>query len=96
MATLTDDFGGIWRMLIPLSRRHPSYHAMHVAGKALERAWPAWRERYRLAGKRPEMRSRRRESVPCQLVRTDRPVHRTVPRTAASRFHRQRPPRHAA
>ena len=76
-AALTPDCGPIqeiscraeWRMLIPLSRHHDSYHAMAVAGKALERAWSAWRERYGLAGKQPETRSRRRYCIPCQELR---------------------------
>jgi hypothetical protein len=77
MAMLTADCDGIqeigcaneWRILVPLSRRHPSYHAMAVAGKSLERTWSAWRERYGLAGKRPETRPRRREAIPCQELR---------------------------
>ena len=77
MATLSPECGPIqeiscqteWRMLIPLLRLHPSYHAMSKAGKALERAWSAWRERYGLAGKRPETRARRRYCIPCQELR---------------------------
>jgi hypothetical protein len=59
------------RLLLPLSRLTPEYHAMSVAGKHLERVWGHWRRRYGLAGKNPETRVYRRHSVPCQQLRAD-------------------------
>lgn len=58
------------RMLIPLSRLTESYNALHVAGKNLERVWGHWRQRYRVAGKAPDTRTRRRQSIGCQVTRS--------------------------
>lgn len=58
------------RLLVPLSRLTESYNAMHIAGKNLERVWNHWRQRYRVAGKAPDTRTRRRLSIGCQETRS--------------------------
>jgi len=55
---------------VPLSRLTEPYHAMHIAGKNLERVWNHWRQRYRVAGKAPDTRTRRRLSISCQEARS--------------------------
>lgn len=77
MLGLTADCGGVQqiscrtnpRLLVPLSRLSPQYHAMSIAGKHLERVWGHWRRRYGVAGQEPDTRTYRRESVPCQRLR---------------------------
>lgn len=46
-------------MLIPLSRRSETYHALADAGKSLEHVFRHWRDRYRVAGNNPDTRPRR-------------------------------------
>jgi hypothetical protein len=77
MLGLTADCGGVQqiscrihpRLLVPLSRLSPQYHAMSIAGKHLGRVWGHWRRRYGVAGQEPDTRTYRRESVPCQRLR---------------------------
>lgn len=74
---LTDGCAGIQemrcavepRLILPLSRLHPSYHAMGVASKQTERVWHHWRTRYAIAGKNSATRTKRRRSQPCQELR---------------------------
>lgn len=59
------------RLLVPLSRLTPEYNAMRRVGLNLERVWGHWRQRYRVAGKAPDTRTRRRQSVVCQDLRAE-------------------------
>jgi hypothetical protein len=59
------------RLLVPLSRLTEQYNAMRHVGLNLERVWGHWRQRYRVAGKAPDTRTRRRESITCQELRAE-------------------------
>lgn len=59
------------RLLLPLSRLTEQYHAMSSGGKQMERIWAHWRQRYNIAGKSADTRTRRVGSVRCQELRAE-------------------------
>lgn len=48
-----------WRMLIPMSRTSPTYHALAKAGKNKEHGFRHWRDRYTVAGSDIDNRPKR-------------------------------------
>lgn len=48
-----------WRMLVPLSRRSETYHALGDMSKSMEHVFRHWRDRYGVAGNNPDTRPRR-------------------------------------
>ncbi len=48
-----------WRLLVPMSRRSPTYHALSQAGKNPERVFRHWRDRYSVNGNSVDGRPKR-------------------------------------
>jgi hypothetical protein len=58
-----------WRMLVPLSRLSPLYHALRKSHQSYEHVHRHWRDRYSSAGKNLESRLKRR-GIPAQELRS--------------------------
>ena len=48
-----------WRLLTPISRLSPTYHALGNTGKSFERVFRHWRDRYTVAGNDIDSRPKR-------------------------------------
>jgi hypothetical protein len=57
-----------WRLLIPISRYTPYYHALRKSHETFERVFRHWRDRYGVAGKNADTRLKR-PGVPFQQLR---------------------------
>jgi hypothetical protein len=57
-----------WRLLIPISRFTPYYHALRKSHQMFERTFRHWRDRYGVAGKSADTRLKR-PGVPFQQLR---------------------------
>lgn len=57
-----------WRLLIPISRVTPYYHALRKSHETFERIFRHWRDRYGVAGKNPDTRLKR-PGLPFQQLR---------------------------
>lgn len=57
-----------WRMLIPMWRTDPVYHALRASHQRYERVHDHWRKRWRVAGDEHQLRPKRRGRA-CQQLR---------------------------